>query len=94
MLQFAYYLVAPTTIFPDLSLLHLKTIEITWDVRDASMISVIKVLLQNAQVLEKLMIRFINHEADSRRFVSATKRVTKMRRSSPHATLIVTEELI
>lgn len=91
MLQFPYYFLAePQKIFPDLSLLQLKRVVITWDVLDTSMIDIVGFLLGRAQVLEKLVLRFRNDDVHNPEwFISAQNKVMKMARSSLNAEMVV-----
>ncbi|XP_057799335.1 F-box/LRR-repeat protein At3g26922-like [Salvia miltiorrhiza] len=75
--------------FPSPSLLHLKTIEATCSMCDPSIIPAIEILLENAPVLEKMVIRLKRDESDPKTFTLAREKVLSMPRSSPTAQVII-----
>ncbi|XP_057772050.1 F-box/LRR-repeat protein At3g26922-like [Salvia miltiorrhiza] len=75
--------------FPSPSLLHLKTFEATWSMRDPSIIPLIRTLLKNAPILEKMVIRLTRDASDLETFILAQEKVMSMPISSPTAQLII-----
>lgn len=71
------------------SLLQLKTADITWCIRDASIFPVMESLLETARVLEKMVVRLKMHAVDPKKFVVAKKKVLRMRRASREAQVII-----
>ncbi|XP_057772042.1 F-box/LRR-repeat protein At3g26922-like [Salvia miltiorrhiza] len=76
--------------FPCPSLLHLKTFEATWYMRDPSIIPAIQILLENAPILEKMVIRLRQGASYPDTFILAQEKVLSMPRSSPTAQVIIT----
>lgn len=70
--------VAPKAVLLNHSFLHLKTVEITWHLRGASIIPIIKLLLEHAHVLEKMVLRLRTHGADPEMFVLAEEKMLSM----------------
>lgn len=79
----------PTTMSPRLSLPRLKIIKITWNVRDASIIQVVEVLLRDAHMLEKMVLRLRMYGANQETFILAQEKVLSIARSSPCADVII-----
>ncbi|XP_057772040.1 F-box protein At5g03100-like [Salvia miltiorrhiza] len=75
--------------FPSPSLLHLKTFEATWSMCDPSIIPVIQILLENAPILEKMVIQLTRDASDRETFFFAQEKVLSMPRSSPTAQVII-----
>ncbi|XP_057772045.1 F-box/LRR-repeat protein At3g26922-like isoform X2 [Salvia miltiorrhiza] len=75
--------------FPSPSLLHLKTFEATWSMRDPSIIPAIQILLENALILEKMVIRLSQGASDPKTFILAQEKVLSIPRSSPNAQVII-----
>ena len=79
----------PKTSSLGLSLLRLKIIEITWNAHDASIVPVVEVLLRNACVLEKMLLRIRVFLANPKAFILAREKVLSVASSSPYADVIV-----
>ncbi|XP_057773772.1 putative F-box protein At1g49610 [Salvia miltiorrhiza] len=75
--------------FPSPSLLHLKTFEATWSMRDPSIIPLIQTLLENAPILEKMVIQLRQDASDPKTFILVQQKVMRMPRSSPTAQVII-----
>ncbi|XP_057799336.1 F-box/LRR-repeat protein At3g26922-like [Salvia miltiorrhiza] len=80
--------------FPSPSLLHLKTFEATYSICDLSIIPAIGILLENAPILEKMVIRLQQDESDPKTFTLAREKVLSMPRCSPTAQVIISLVLI
>ncbi|XP_057799337.1 putative F-box protein At1g49610 isoform X1 [Salvia miltiorrhiza] len=89
-----YSLVSAKMTFPSPSLLHLKTFEATCSMCDPSIIPAIGILLENAPVLEKMVIRLKRHKSDPKTFTLVREAVLSMPRSSPTAQVIISLVLI
>ncbi|KAL6539882.1 hypothetical protein OROHE_011653 [Orobanche hederae] len=74
---------------PSPCILHLQRVEITWFTRDASIIPVIQILLQNAHLLEKMVFR---PKYDRELWVMVEEKVLSLPRSSPTAEVILIKD--
>ncbi|XP_057810217.1 uncharacterized protein LOC131024698 isoform X2 [Salvia miltiorrhiza] len=74
---------------PSPSLLHLKTFEFTLSMCDPSIIPAIQILLENAPILERVVIRLRQQASDVETFLFAQEKVLSMPRSSPTAQVII-----
>ncbi|XP_057772059.1 putative F-box protein At1g49610 [Salvia miltiorrhiza] len=79
----------PKASFPSSCLPQLKTADITWCIHDPSIIPTVEILLKNAHVLEKMVLKLEIHEVDHRKFFLAKEKVLRMPRSSHAAQVIV-----
>ncbi|KAH6816612.1 hypothetical protein C2S51_021432 [Perilla frutescens var. frutescens] len=71
------------------SLLHLRTVEISWQLRNASIIPFIEILLENARVLEKMVLRPRSFKYVPELLSLIEEKVVSIPRSSSTAKVII-----
>ncbi|XP_057773771.1 FBD-associated F-box protein At5g22730-like [Salvia miltiorrhiza] len=92
---YLYNSVASEMISCSPSLLHLQTVEIIYTSYPSSISSMVKFLLENAHVLQKMVLKpYLRLKNNQEAFILALKELLGMRRSSPHAKLIINESLM
>lgn len=74
---------------PSPSLLYLKRVEITLFTRDASIVAVMEILLQNAHSLDKMVFR---PKYDRELWLVVEEKVLSLSRSSPTAEVIMIKD--
>ncbi|XP_057773762.1 uncharacterized protein LOC130993060 [Salvia miltiorrhiza] len=84
--------VASEMAFRSPSLLHLQRVEIYIHENHFSISPLVKFLLENAQVLEKMVVQPHGEQYDQEAFTSALKELLGMRRSSPYAEVIISPD--
>ncbi|XP_057772056.1 F-box/FBD/LRR-repeat protein At1g78750-like [Salvia miltiorrhiza] len=86
---YMYNSVASEMDFRGPSLLHLQTVEIYILGKQFSISPLVEYLLENAHVLQKMLLRPYRGRDDQEAYISALKELLRMRRSSPYAEVIV-----
>lgn len=80
------------TYLPIPSLQHLRTVEVTWLLRDTSIFPVIEIMLENAELLEKMVFWARLFGANPESLPLAEEKLLSMPRSSPTAEVIIIKD--